>query len=56
LGADHPDGHSEEIQICITGAEEVHSYLFGETIKPETPDRASIWTDINIYNELGVAV
>jgi hypothetical protein len=27
--------------------------LFKETIKHEAPDRTSIWTDTNVYNELG---
>ena len=34
--------------------EEVHQHLFGEKIKPESPERASIWTDTNIYNEMGI--
>jgi acetylornithine deacetylase/succinyl-diaminopimelate desuccinylase-like protein len=29
-------------------------YLFKEQIKHEAPDRASIWTDTNVYNELGI--
>src|SRR5262249_17554427 len=37
-----------------SSAEEIYQYLFGEKIKPETPDRASIWTDTNVYNELGI--
>ena len=38
----------------MQSAEEVYQHLFNEKIKPETPDRASIWTDTNIYNELGI--
>ena len=38
----------------VESAEEVYQHLFGEKIKPETPDRASIWTDTNIYNEMGI--
>jgi hypothetical protein len=30
-------------------------HLFAEKIKPEAPDRASIWTDTNLYNELRIA-
>jgi acetylornithine deacetylase/succinyl-diaminopimelate desuccinylase-like protein len=48
-------GHEgKNVEPLVKCAEEVHSYLFGEAIKPETPDRASIWTDTNIYNELGI--
>ena len=32
----------------------MHHYLFGRKISHEAPDRASIWTDTNIYNELGI--
>ncbi|HSE88415.1 MAG TPA: hypothetical protein VLJ79_19510 [Candidatus Binatia bacterium] len=35
-------------------AEEVCQHLFGEKIRPEARDRASIWTDTNVYNELGI--
>jgi acetylornithine deacetylase/succinyl-diaminopimelate desuccinylase-like protein len=38
----------------VQSAEEVYQHLFGEKIKPEAPDRASIWTDTNVYNELGI--
>ncbi len=38
----------------MQAAEEAYRHLFNEKIKPETPDRASIWTDTNIYNELGI--
>jgi acetylornithine deacetylase/succinyl-diaminopimelate desuccinylase-like protein len=38
----------------VQAAEGAFQFLFGEKIKPETPDRASIWTDTNIYNELGI--
>jgi acetylornithine deacetylase/succinyl-diaminopimelate desuccinylase-like protein len=48
-------GHEgKNVEPLVKCAEEVHAYLFGKTIKPETPDRASIWTDTNIYNELGI--
>jgi hypothetical protein len=26
----------------------------GKRVQPERPDRASIWTDTNIYNEVGI--
>jgi acetylornithine deacetylase/succinyl-diaminopimelate desuccinylase-like protein len=38
----------------VQAAEEAYQHLFKDKIKPETPDRASIWTDTNIYNELGI--
>jgi acetylornithine deacetylase len=48
-------GHEgKNVAPLVQAAEEVYEYLFGEKIKPEAPDRASIWTDTNIYNELGI--
>ena len=46
------EGHG--VEPLVGSAEEVYQYLFGEKIKPEAPDRASIWTDTNVYNELGI--
>jgi acetylornithine deacetylase/succinyl-diaminopimelate desuccinylase-like protein len=48
-------GHEgRNVDPLVRAAEEVHQYLFGEKIKPESPDRASIWTDTNVYNEVGI--
>jgi acetylornithine deacetylase/succinyl-diaminopimelate desuccinylase-like protein len=48
-------GHDgKNVEPLVQSAEEVYRHLFNEKIKPETPDRASIWTDTNIYNELGI--
>ena len=48
-------GHEGKgVEPLVACAEEVHQHLFGEKIKPETPERASIWTDTNIYNEMGI--
>lgn len=48
-------GHEgRNVEPLVQSAEEVYRHLFGEKIQPETPDRASIWTDTNIYNELGI--
>jgi acetylornithine deacetylase len=48
-------GHEgKNVEPLVRSAEEIYQYLFGEKIKPETPDRASIWTDTNVYNELGI--
>ena len=48
-------GHEGKgVEPLVDAAEEIYRYLFGEKIKPEAPDRASIWTDTNVYNELGI--
>lgn len=48
-------GHEgKNVEPLVQSAEEVYQHLFGEKIKPESPDRASIWTDTNVYNELGI--
>jgi acetylornithine deacetylase/succinyl-diaminopimelate desuccinylase-like protein len=48
-------GHEgKQVEPLVRSAKEVHQHLFGETIKPEPPDRASIWTDTNVYNEVGI--
>ena len=35
-------------------AEEAYQHLFKQKIKHEAPDRACIWVDTNVYNELGI--
>jgi acetylornithine deacetylase/succinyl-diaminopimelate desuccinylase-like protein len=48
-------GHEgRNVEPLVNAAEEIFLQLFNESIKPEPPDRASIWTDTNIYNELGI--
>jgi acetylornithine deacetylase/succinyl-diaminopimelate desuccinylase-like protein len=48
-------GHEgKNVEPLVKSAEEVYRHLFGDTIKHEAPDRASIWTDTNVYNELGI--
>jgi acetylornithine deacetylase/succinyl-diaminopimelate desuccinylase-like protein len=48
-------GHEGKgVEPLVQSAEEVYQFLSGQKIKPEAPDRASIWTDTNIYNELGI--
>jgi acetylornithine deacetylase/succinyl-diaminopimelate desuccinylase-like protein len=48
-------GHEgKNVTPLVKSAEEIYEHLFGEKIKPEAPDRASIWTDTNVYNELGI--
>jgi acetylornithine deacetylase/succinyl-diaminopimelate desuccinylase-like protein len=48
-------GHEgKNVEPLVKSAEEAYEYLFKEKIKHEAPDRASIWTDTNVYNELGI--
>jgi acetylornithine deacetylase/succinyl-diaminopimelate desuccinylase-like protein len=48
-------GHEgKNVEPLVKSAEEVYQHLFGAKIKHEAPDRASIWTDTNVYNELGI--
>ncbi len=48
-------GHEGKgVEPLVKSVEEVYEFLFGEKVKPEAPDRASIWTDTNVYNELGI--
>ncbi|MGH7931445.1 MAG: M20/M25/M40 family metallo-hydrolase [Candidatus Binatia bacterium] len=44
----------KNVEPLVKSAEDVYQHLFGEKIKVEAPDRASIWTDTNVYNELGI--
>jgi acetylornithine deacetylase/succinyl-diaminopimelate desuccinylase-like protein len=48
-------GHEgKNVEPLVQSAGEIFQYLFGQKMKSEAPDRASIWTDTNIYNELGI--
>jgi acetylornithine deacetylase/succinyl-diaminopimelate desuccinylase-like protein len=48
-------GHEgKHVEPLVQSAEEVYRYLFSEKLTPEVPNRASIWTDTNVYNELGI--
>ncbi len=44
----------KNVEPLVKSAEEIHQHLFGAKIKVESPDRASIWTDTNLYNELAI--
>ena len=44
----------KKVDPLVDSANEVHQFLFGDKIKTESVERASIWTDTNIYNELGI--
>jgi len=48
-------GHEgKNVEPLVQAAEEAFLHLFNKKVKPESPDRASIWTDTNIYNEIGI--
>jgi acetylornithine deacetylase/succinyl-diaminopimelate desuccinylase-like protein len=48
-------GHEgKNVEPLVSSAEEAYHHLFGGKIKHEAADRASIWTDTNVYNELGI--
>jgi acetylornithine deacetylase/succinyl-diaminopimelate desuccinylase-like protein len=42
------------VEPLVQSLEAINQFLFGEKLKSESPQRASIWTDTNIYNELGI--
>src|SRR5262249_31002156 len=44
----------KNVEPLVRSAQEVYRRLFGAEIQPEAPDRASIWTDTNLYNEVGI--
>lgn len=48
-------GHEGKgVEPLVSSLEEVYEYLFHEKLRPEKPERASIWTDTNVYNEVGI--
>jgi len=48
-------GHEgKAVEPLVRAVEEAYEFIFGKKVKPEAPDRASIWTDTNVYNELGI--
>jgi len=48
-------GHEGKgVEPLVQSLEEIHQHLFGSKLRFEAPDRASIWTDTNVYNELGI--
>src|SRR5258706_7575141 len=48
-------GHEgKNVEPLVQSLEKIHQHLFGSQLRPEAPDRASIWTDTNVYNELGI--
>ncbi len=48
-------GHEGKgVEPLVESLEEINQYLFGKKLEVEAPSRASIWTDTNVYNELGI--
>ena len=48
-------GHEGKgVEPLVTAAEGIYRHLFDQPIRHEAPDRASIWTDTNLYNEMGI--
>lgn len=42
------------VEPLVGSINDVHEHLFATKPEPEKPRRASIWTDTNVYNELGI--
>jgi acetylornithine deacetylase/succinyl-diaminopimelate desuccinylase-like protein len=42
------------VEPLVDSLREAHQYLFHTDLKTEEPGRASIWTDTNVFNELGI--
>jgi acetylornithine deacetylase/succinyl-diaminopimelate desuccinylase-like protein len=48
-------GHEGQgVEPLVSALEQVHEYLFQTRLKTEESRRASIWTDTNVYNEMGI--
>ena len=48
-------GHEgKHVEPLVAALNEVHQYLFQAGVQTEDARRASIWTDTNIYNEMGL--
>ena len=48
-------GHEGKgVEPLVKSVEEAYQFVFGEKLRFEAPDRASIWTDTNVYNEMGI--
>ena len=42
------------VEPLVNSVEEAYQHLVGRPTEPETAARTSIWTDTNVYNELGI--
>jgi acetylornithine deacetylase/succinyl-diaminopimelate desuccinylase-like protein len=48
-------GHEgQQVEPLVEALDAVSQYLFGQPFEPENSERASIWTDTNVYNEIGI--
>jgi acetylornithine deacetylase/succinyl-diaminopimelate desuccinylase-like protein len=48
-------GHEGKgVEPIVESLEAINQHLFGKKLDVESPARASIWTDTNVYNELGI--
>ena len=48
-------GHEgKHVEPLVAVLQEVHQYLFQAPVQNEDARRASIWTDTNVYNEMGI--
>jgi len=48
-------GHvGQGVEPLVDAVGQAYEHLYHEPVKPEPPKRASIWTDTNIYNEMGI--
>src|SRR5579884_1542705 len=47
------EGRGVEPLVEVVG--EAYEYVVGEKLQGERPERASIWTDTNVYNEMGIS-
>jgi acetylornithine deacetylase/succinyl-diaminopimelate desuccinylase-like protein len=48
-------GHEgQHVEPLVAALHEIYEYVVGEPLQGEPPQRASIWTDTNVYNEMGI--
>ncbi|MBI2755181.1 MAG: M20/M25/M40 family metallo-hydrolase [Chloroflexi bacterium] len=48
-------GHEgKNVEPLVEVLEGINQHLFGQPLKAEESQRASIWTDTNVYNEMGI--
>jgi acetylornithine deacetylase/succinyl-diaminopimelate desuccinylase-like protein len=48
-------GHEgRNVEPLVQSLEQIHEFLFQRKLQTEDAGRASIWTDTNVYNELGI--
>jgi acetylornithine deacetylase/succinyl-diaminopimelate desuccinylase-like protein len=46
------EGHG--VEPVVESLHEIYQHVTGEPLQGEPPERASIWTDTNVYNEMGI--